>query len=87
LTYDLPETADSAGYIDPRESSIGPPRPYPAHGSRLTASAWTNTLYFTEQHHQVREMVREFARTSVAPIARDPRPQPGVSLGEHQGDG
>ena len=30
-----------------------------------------DTLYFTEQHHQVREMVREFARTSVAPIARD----------------
>ena len=29
------------------------------------------SLYFSEQHHQVREMVREFARTSVTPIARD----------------
>ena len=30
-----------------------------------------DSLYFTEQHHQVREMVREFARTRVAPVARD----------------
>ncbi|MDX2056490.1 MAG: acyl-CoA dehydrogenase family protein [Gemmatimonadales bacterium] len=30
-----------------------------------------DSLYFTEQHHQVREMVREFARTHVAPVARD----------------
>jgi alkylation response protein AidB-like acyl-CoA dehydrogenase len=29
-----------------------------------------DTLYFTEHHQQVREMVREFARTSVAPIAQ-----------------
>lgn len=30
-----------------------------------------DALYFTDQHHQVREMVREFARTHVAPVARD----------------
>jgi len=30
-----------------------------------------DSLYFTEQHHQVREMVREFARTRVAPVARE----------------
>ena len=29
-----------------------------------------DTLYFTEQHHQVREMVRDFARTVVKPAAR-----------------
>src|ERR1043165_505179 len=28
------------------------------------------SLYFTEHHHQVREMVREFARDHVAPVAR-----------------
>ena len=28
-----------------------------------------DSLYFTEQHHQVREMVRQFARDDVAPIA------------------
>jgi butyryl-CoA dehydrogenase len=28
-----------------------------------------DSLYFTEQHHQVREMVRRFARDEVAPIA------------------
>jgi alkylation response protein AidB-like acyl-CoA dehydrogenase len=30
-----------------------------------------DTLYFTEQHHQVRDMVREFARDNVAPVARE----------------
>ena len=30
-----------------------------------------DSLYFTEQHHQVRDMVREFARTSIAPVARE----------------
>lgn len=30
-----------------------------------------DSLYFDEQHHQVREMVREFARTYVAPVARE----------------
>ncbi len=30
-----------------------------------------DSLYFTEQHHQVREMVREFSRTHVAPVARE----------------
>jgi butyryl-CoA dehydrogenase len=29
------------------------------------------SLYFSDQHHQVRDMVREFARTEVAPVARD----------------
>lgn len=29
------------------------------------------SLYFTEQHYQVREMVREFARKEVAPVARE----------------
>src|SRR6185369_15551307 len=29
------------------------------------------SLYFSEQHHQVREMVREFSRKEVAPVARD----------------
>jgi len=28
-------------------------------------------LYFSEQHHQVRDLVREFARNDVAPVARD----------------
>lgn len=28
-----------------------------------------DSLYFTEQHHQVREMVRQFARDDVAPVA------------------
>ncbi|HEV8124382.1 MAG TPA: acyl-CoA dehydrogenase family protein [Gemmatimonadales bacterium] len=30
-----------------------------------------DALYFTDQHLQVREMVREFARTEVAPVARE----------------
>src|SRR5690349_872875 len=30
-----------------------------------------DALYFTEHHHQVREMVRDFARTYVAPVARE----------------
>ncbi|MGE3527201.1 MAG: acyl-CoA dehydrogenase family protein, partial [Gemmatimonadales bacterium] len=30
-----------------------------------------DSLYFTEQHLQVREMVREFARQEVAPVARE----------------
>jgi butyryl-CoA dehydrogenase len=30
-----------------------------------------DSLYFSEQHHQVREMVRDFARANVAPIARE----------------
>ena len=29
------------------------------------------SLYLTEQHYQVRDMVREFARTRVAPVARE----------------
>lgn len=29
------------------------------------------SLYFSEQHHQVRDMVREFARAEVAPVARE----------------
>ena len=29
------------------------------------------SLYFTEQHHQVRDMVRDFGRTHVAPVARE----------------
>ena len=28
-------------------------------------------LYFTEQHHQVREMVRDFSREHIAPVARE----------------
>ncbi len=28
------------------------------------------SLYFTEHHHQVREMVREFSRQEIAPVAR-----------------
>lgn len=28
-------------------------------------------FYFTEHHHQVRELVREFARSEVAPVARE----------------
>ena len=30
-----------------------------------------DSLYFTEHHHQVREMVREFSRTNIAPVARE----------------
>jgi len=30
-----------------------------------------DSLYFAEQHHQVREMVAEFARDHVAPVARE----------------
>ncbi|HEX8848382.1 MAG TPA: acyl-CoA dehydrogenase family protein, partial [Gemmatimonadaceae bacterium] len=30
-----------------------------------------DSLYFTEQHVAVRDMVREFARTEVAPVARE----------------
>jgi len=30
-----------------------------------------DTLYFNEQHHQVREMVREFSRNEIAPVARE----------------
>jgi butyryl-CoA dehydrogenase len=30
-----------------------------------------DSLYFTEHHHQVREMVREFARSHIAPVARE----------------
>ena len=29
------------------------------------------SIYFSEQHHQVRDMVREFGRTHVAPVARE----------------
>ena len=40
------------------------------------------SLYFSEQHLQVRDMVREFARTEVAPVAREldaHRPSPGTT--------
>jgi alkylation response protein AidB-like acyl-CoA dehydrogenase len=30
-----------------------------------------DSLYFTEQHHQVREMVRDFSRTHIAPVAAE----------------
>ena len=30
-----------------------------------------DSLYFTEHHQQVREMVREFSRTHIAPVARE----------------
>jgi butyryl-CoA dehydrogenase len=30
-----------------------------------------DSLYFTEHHRQVREMVREFSRTHIAPVARE----------------
>lgn len=30
-----------------------------------------DSLYFSEQHHQVREMVRDFAQAHVAPVARE----------------
>jgi len=30
-----------------------------------------HSLYFSEQHHQVRDMVREFGRQEVAPVARE----------------
>ncbi|HEX6645236.1 MAG TPA: acyl-CoA dehydrogenase family protein, partial [Gemmatimonadales bacterium] len=30
-----------------------------------------HSLYFTDQHHQVREMVREFSRAEIAPVARE----------------
>src|ERR1043165_1461472 len=30
-----------------------------------------SSLYFSEQHHQVRDMVREFGRQEVAPVARE----------------
>jgi butyryl-CoA dehydrogenase len=30
-----------------------------------------DSLYFTEHHHQVREMVREFSRTHIAPVAKE----------------
>jgi alkylation response protein AidB-like acyl-CoA dehydrogenase len=30
-----------------------------------------DALYFSEQHHQVREMVREFSRTHIAPVAKE----------------
>jgi alkylation response protein AidB-like acyl-CoA dehydrogenase len=30
-----------------------------------------DSLYFTEHHHQVREMVREFSRARIAPVARE----------------
>src|ERR671925_1471568 len=30
-----------------------------------------DSLYFTEHHHQVREMVREFSRTHIAPVAAE----------------
>jgi alkylation response protein AidB-like acyl-CoA dehydrogenase len=30
-----------------------------------------DTLYFTEHHHQVREMVREFSQERIAPVARE----------------
>jgi alkylation response protein AidB-like acyl-CoA dehydrogenase len=30
-----------------------------------------DSLYFTEHHHQVREMVREFSRSHIAPVARE----------------
>jgi alkylation response protein AidB-like acyl-CoA dehydrogenase len=30
-----------------------------------------DSLYFTEHHHQIREVVREFSRTQIAPVARE----------------
>ena len=30
-----------------------------------------DSLYFTEHHHQVREMVRDFSRTHIEPVARE----------------
>src|SRR5215210_2901113 len=34
-------------------------------------SRMDDSLYFNEQHHEVREMVREFSRTQIAPVARE----------------
>ena len=30
-----------------------------------------DSLYFNDQHHQVREMVREFSREHIAPVAAE----------------
>ena len=42
-----------------------------------------DSLYFTEQHLAVREMVREFARDEVAPVAAQLRRRRDVPVGEH----
>src|SRR3954465_6775125 len=34
-------------------------------------AAMDDSLYFTEQHHQVREMVRDFSRSQIAPVAAE----------------
>ena len=46
-----------------------------------------DSLYFTEQHLAVRNMVREFARSEVAPVAARARREGRVSMGERQEDG
>src|SRR3954468_2316714 len=54
------------GYRSIRKIS---PRPRPNHSNDSTSM--DDALYFTEQHLAVRDMVREFARSEVAPAAAE----------------
>jgi len=46
-----------------------------------------DSLYFTEHHHQVREMVRDFSRTHIAPVAAELDRTSTFSVGKHQSHG
>src|SRR5215207_244634 len=43
----------------------------PVQSGRLAWCAMDDSLYFTEHHHQVRELVRDFSRTHIAPVAAE----------------
>ena len=45
------------------------PLPHPWQPGDIAEPTMDDTLYFTEQHLAVREMVRAFAKDEVAPIA------------------
>ncbi|HXI19545.1 MAG TPA: acyl-CoA dehydrogenase family protein, partial [Gemmatimonadales bacterium] len=51
--------------LRPARRPSGSPPPHSDHGHMDLS------LYLSEQHYQVRDMVREFARQEVAPVARE----------------
>ena len=66
----------------------GPPRTSPSRPAILSTDRprlllrdhrMDDTLYFTEHHHQVREMVREFSGERIAPVAAELRRQQAQS--------
>src|SRR6185503_15497672 len=67
LIVDLPAKSRSARWTRSRR----PVRLVLVTNSPNLADRMDDSLYFNDQHHQVREMVRDFSRTHIAPVARE----------------